>query len=61
MGDLNENTFTAITDASSPVRKSVACVSYVGEGECRCQCYLIKYDFVVQLDTASLYIYIYEE
>ena len=31
-GDLNENTLTAITDASSPVRKSVACVSYVSEG-----------------------------
>jgi len=32
LGDLNENTLTAITDASRPVRKSVACVSYVSEG-----------------------------
>ena len=31
-GDLNGNTLTAVTDASSPVRKSVACVSYVSEG-----------------------------
>jgi len=32
LGDLNENTLTAITDCSRPVRKSVACVSYLGEG-----------------------------
>jgi len=32
LGDLNENTSTAITDASRPVRKSVTCVSYLGEG-----------------------------
>jgi len=31
-GDLNENMLTAITDATSPVRKSVLCVNYVSEG-----------------------------
>jgi len=46
LGDLNENTLTAIMDTSRPVRTSVTCVSYLREGV-PVTVILIKYDLVV--------------
>jgi len=46
LGDLNENSLTAIMDASRPVRKSHVCELF-GRGSTSECVILIKYDLVI--------------